>query len=104
MSRKVKRYTTEFKLKVVELSFSRGSIREISEELNVPYSVLCRWRKESNEFGKNSFPGKGKPKMTDAEKEIAALKKRLKDVELENAILKKAVSIFSTSDKKNISL
>ncbi len=56
------------------------------------------------EFGKNSFPGKGIPKLTDDQKEIANLKKRLKDIELENEILKKAVSIFSTSDKKNIGL
>ena len=104
MSKNKENYTSEFKVKAVELSYSRGNVKEISYELNVPYSVLCCWRKESKEFGKNSFPGKGIPKMTDEQKEIANLKKRLKDIELENEILKKAVSIFSTSDKKNIGL
>ena len=104
MSRNNSKYSPSFKHKAVELSYARGNIRKVSEELNVPYSVLCRWRKESRDLRKNSFPGKGIPKQTDAEKEIAALKRRLKDVELENAILKKAVSIFSTSDKKNMSL
>ena len=103
MSKNKKNYTSEFKVKAIELSYSRGNVKEISDELNVPYSVLCRWRKESKEFGKNSFPGKGIPKMTDEQKEIANLKKRFKDIELENEILKKAVSIF-TSDKKNIGL
>jgi len=104
MSRIKKKYTAEFKLKAVELSFARGSVKQISEELNVPLSVLSRWRREHKEYGKNSFPGKGNPKMTDEQKELAELKKHLKDIELENAILKKVVSIFSTSDKKNIGL
>ncbi|EID72445.1 transposase-like protein [Imtechella halotolerans K1] len=42
--------------------------------------------------------------MTDEEKEIARLKKALKEAELERDILKKAISIFSASDKKNTGL
>lgn len=42
--------------------------------------------------------------MADKEKEIAHLKKALKNVELERNILKKAISIFSMSDKKNTGL
>ena len=45
----------------------------------MPYSVLQRSRKESPDYGKNSFPGQGKPKFTDEQKEIALLKKQLKD-------------------------
>ena len=52
--------------------------------------MLSRWRKESTTFGKNSFPGKGKPKLTDEQREIAELKKALKDAQLERDILKKA--------------
>ena len=60
--------------------------------MDIPYSVLHRWRKESESYGKNSFPGRGKPKLTEEQKEIAALKKQFKDVSLENEILKKAVN------------
>ena len=74
----------------MKLSQARGSVKEISEELDIPYSVLSRWRKESTRFGKNSFPGKGKPKLTDEQREIAELKKALKDAQLERDILKKA--------------
>ena len=42
--------------------------------------------------------------MTDEEKEIARLKKALKEAELERNILKKAIGIFSVSDKKNTGL
>lgn len=104
MSKIKKNYTVEFKVKAVELSYARGSVKQICDELNIPYSVLIRWRKESRELGKNSFPGKGIAKMSDEQKEIALLKKRLKDAELERDILKKAISIFSVSDKKNIDL
>nr|WP_291785930.1 hypothetical protein [Maribacter sp.] len=44
---------------------------------------------------KNSFPGKGNPKLTDEQKEIAELKKKLRDTEIERDILKKAIAIFS---------
>ena len=104
MSRTKKNYSASFKEKAVKLSHARGSVKEISEELDIPYSVLSRWRKESATFGKNSFPGKGKPKQTDEQREIAELKKQLKDAKLERDILKKAISIFSTSDRKNLDL
>ena len=102
MSRRKKNYTTEFKTKAVELSYARGNVVEVSKELGIPYSVLHRWRRESSEYGKNSFPGRGKPKLTDQQREIAELKKKLRNSELENQILKKAVSIFSESDRKNL--
>jgi len=61
----------------------------------IPTSVSSRWRRESDAYGKNSFPGKGNPKLTDGQREIAELKKRSRDAELERDILKKAIAIFS---------
>ncbi|KKL97794.1 hypothetical protein LCGC14_1830880 [marine sediment metagenome] len=95
MSREKRNYTVEFKQKAVELSYARGSVAEICRELNIPTSVLSRWRRESKDYGQNSFPGKGNPKLTDEQKEITELKKKLRDAELERDILKKAIAIFS---------
>ena len=95
MSREKRNYTVEFKEKAVELSYARGSVVEICRELDIPTSVSGRWRRESNTYGDNSFPGKGNPKLTDEQREIAELKKRLRDAELERDILKKAIAIFS---------
>ncbi|ADF53655.1 transposase-like protein [Zunongwangia profunda SM-A87] len=39
--------------------------------------------------------------MTDEQKEIARLKKDLKDAQMERDILKKAIRIFSASDRTN---
>jgi len=84
------------------LSFSRGNIKQVCEELDIPYSVLHRWRKESQTYGKNSFPGRGIAKLKDEQKEISGLKRQLKNISVENEVLKKAMSIFSTSDRKNL--
>lgn len=99
MKKRNRTYSPSFKQKAVELSIARGNVKQVCDELDIPYSVLHRWRKESDAYGNNSFPGRGRPKLTDEQKEIAALRKQLKDVSLENEILKKVVSIFSKSDK-----
>ena len=105
MSRKrARHYTLEFKQKAVALTYARGSVKQISQEMDISLSVLHRWRRELKEYGKNSFPGKGKVKQTDEEKEIAELKRKLADAELERDILKKAVGIFSKSDRKDSGL
>lgn len=95
MKKRNRTYSTSFKQKAVELSYARGHVKHVCEELDVPYSVLHRWRKESTTYGKNSFPGRGKAKLTDEQKELVDLKKQLKDLSEENEILKKVVRIFS---------
>lgn len=42
--------------------------------------------------------------MTDQKREIDRLEKALKDAQFETEIFKKAISIFSKSDKKNLDL
>lgn len=95
MRKEKRNYSVEFKEKAVELSYARGSVSEICRELDIPRSVLGRWRKEAKEYGDNGFPGKGNPKLTVEQREIVELKKKLRDAELERDILKKAIAIFS---------
>lgn len=101
MTQKRKKYDREFKQKAVELSYARGNAKEIAEELDILPELLYRWRREFQQYEHNSFPGKGKAKMTDLERENALLKKELRDAKMERDILKKAVSIFSRSDGKS---
>jgi transposase len=56
-------------------------------------SSLSRWRQEYGEDPKRAFPGKGQQKERDVE--ISRLKKELREAQLENEILKKAVAITS---------
>ena len=41
-------------------------------------SYLTGWRRETKKYGPNSFHGKGNPKSTDEQREIAELKKKAK--------------------------
>ena len=71
MTKERQSYDREFKQKAVELSFARGNAKEIAEELGIRPELLYRWRREYQRYENNSIPGKGKPKMTELEKENA---------------------------------
>ncbi len=97
MEKQKRNYSKEFKIKAVELSKSRGAIKLVASELNIPADNLRRWRREY-ELGKYSEFSKPKTKSKE-ELENIALRKALREAEMERDILKKAVSIFSKSDK-----
>ena len=97
-------FTKEFKLNAVELSYSRKNIVELANELNIRPELLYRWRTELVSYEGKSFPGRGNPKMTEEESEVAQLKKELAEAKMERDILKKAVSIFSKNDGRFTSL
>ena len=96
MERKKRIYSLEFKLKAVELSNERGSLLSVAQELNVSSDNIKRWKKE---FSQGKLTGKTSPVRTKEEEELILLRKELADVKMERDILKKAVGIFSKSDK-----
>ena len=89
-------YSREFKIKAVELCNQRGSMVVVAQELNITRDTLKRWKKEYN-AGKYNADGV-KPKSQETE-ELKRLRKELYETKLERDILKKAVSIFSKSDR-----
>ena len=78
----------------MELCYAKDNVNQVSEDLDFFPSVLYRWRKKLKDYGINSFPSRGRPKMTDEEKEMYRLKKVLKKAELKRDILKKGIGIF----------
>lgn len=94
-------YSKEFKQKAVELSNVRGNVQEIARELGVGAELIYRWRNEMRNKPDIAFGGNGKVQLTPEQKELAKLKRELADVKMERDILKKAVSIFSASDRKS---
>lgn len=98
MTRTRRKFDREFKLKIVELSYSSQYIKDLATEYDVRPELIYRWRSEFATFEGVSFPGNGNKKMTEEESEIAHLKKELADTRMERDILKKAVGIFSKSD------
>lgn len=94
-------YSKAYKMKAVELSNVRGNVVEIARELGIDSGLIYRWRRELDRNPEIAFSGKGVKALTEEEKELEHLRKKLKDVELENEILKKAVGIFSKRDRKS---
>lgn len=91
-------YSKEFKLKAVELSNQRGSLMSVAQELSISRETLKRWKQEFNVGKFNEDVPNTKIRSSEQE-EIARLKKALYESNLERDILKKAVSIFSKSDR-----
>ena len=98
--KKRRRFDREYKQMVVELANAREDISALASELDLRPELIYRWRREALANFGASFPGQGNKTMTEEQKEIARLKKELRDAQLERDILKKAVSIFSKSDGK----
>jgi len=43
MKKQNRNYSLSFKQNPVELSIARGNIKQLCDELGIPYSVLHRW-------------------------------------------------------------
>jgi transposase len=98
--RQRRKFDREFKQMAVELSYNRKDISALATELDIRADLICRWRREAEAHKDASFPGHGNKIQTEEQKEIARLKKELRDAQIERDILKKAVSIFSKNDGK----
>lgn len=93
------RHSKEFKIKAVELSYQQDNVRAVSEQLNVHEETLRLWRRKYREGKLKLDSGPIEQQKSKEEIELALLKKQLYEVTLERDILKKAVGIFSKSDK-----
>ena len=92
-------YDKTFKENAVKLSLDRKNVSELAHELGVDPLLLYRWRKEYQQKGETSFPGKGVQSLSEEARRIMELEKRLNDSEIELEILKKALSIISKNGR-----
>lgn len=91
-------YNKEFKLEAVKLVTEKGrSVASVANDLGVSSKTLYKWIDEYSKHAENSFPGSGKLRPED--EELRQLKRRIADLEEENAILKKATAIFAKHQK-----
>jgi len=89
---KKKEYTKDFKENAVKLSHEIGGA-QAARQLGISKGLIYRWRKERRDDGNEAFRGKGRMKAEQAE--IARLRRELANIQEENEILKKAITIFS---------
>ena len=78
----MRKYGNEFKQNAVRKILDGQSVASVSRELGVAEGVLDNWKKLKIESS------------SDLEKENLELRKRLKEMEMERDILKKAALIF----------
>ena len=98
---KRRKYDRDFKRNAVLLCAEPGrTVTEVAENLGVGKDLLYRWRREYHlANGKPAFPGNGVEALTDEQKRIRELEKKLRETEMERDILKKAMAIFSRAPK-----
>ena len=101
MSKEQKRYTKPEKLEIVKMFTEKGeSVKSLSLRFGVTENTIYNWIKAYKRNPQTAFPGQGNKEMTESEREIERLKKELRESQIENEILKKAVGIFSKKDRK----
>ncbi len=90
VKRKHKKFDKDFKLSAVKMITEGGhKPSEVARSLDIHPNVIYSWKRKFANNGEKAFPGKGH--LT----ELAALRRQLREVEMERDILKKAVGIFS---------
>ena len=87
----MRKYDDEFKQQAVRKILDGQSAASLSGELDVGESQLHKWKRLKIESG------------SDLEKENIKLKKRNRELEMENEILKKAALIFGRGSESGIS-
>ena len=95
---KKKRFDRDFKVSAVKMVTEGGhKAAEVARSLGIHQNQLYNWKRKFSDQGDKAFPGKGH--LT----ELAALQRKLREVEMERDILKKAVGIFSKSTDNGLS-
>lgn len=93
-----KKYSKEFKLDAISLVEEQGySQAEAARSLDINPNMLGRWIKEHKGDDGQAFRGNGK--LTPEQLEIRQLKARVRRLEQEKDILKKATVFFAKEVK-----
>jgi len=96
---KKRRFDRDFKISTVKMVTEGGhTAAEVARGLGIDAGRIYLWKKQFGDNGDKAFPGKGHLS------ELAALRRQLRDVEMERDILKKAVGIFSKTTENDSGL
>ena len=87
-----RKFDQEFKQEVLKMVENGREVNDIAQSLGIGTNLIYRWRNSANRQMKAA--GKAAPLMIDEEK--IALRKRVKELEMDRDILKKALGIFTS--------
>jgi transposase len=93
---KRKKYSEQFKKDAVRLMRNRGTrtVAEVADELGVGASMLNRWHQTHA-----PEVSRGAVKAQEEREDVEKLRRRVRELEMENALLKKAASLFAREVK-----
>lgn len=92
---KRKTYSPDFKLKVVLESMQRDTtIETVRRKYSLPASVINKWRALFRSNAHTVFEQSTKPASTQPSESPEQLKAIIGDISVENALLKKALSVW----------
>jgi transposase len=93
-----KTFDKEFKLEAVRMVKEDGKkMAEVARELDLAEQTLHNWVTKYNKEQEAGFVGSGNLKPEN--QQAREFQKRIRDLEEENAILKKAMGIFAKNQK-----
>ena len=82
-------YDKPFKMAAVKMAQEADkSVSETAKELGISGSSLRRWINEYDEYGESAFPWHGNA-LFNSTYEVKKLQKQIKELEMENDLLKK---------------
>ena len=98
-----RKFTKEEKLEIVKQSLEEGFlIDQVAAQYKIHVNSIYKWRQEYMRHDESCFPGQGNKILSAEQREIELLKRQLREAELEKEILKKALGIFSSPNRKNL--
>jgi transposase len=93
-----RKYPREFKVEAVRRVLEDGqSQKHVAQDLGINSNTLSLWTKQFRNNPSHSFPGNGR--QTPEEAELTKLRRRVAELERENAFLKKAAAYFAKNDE-----
>jgi transposase len=89
-------YDAEFRADVLKMVFSGRSVAEVAESLGIRENLIHKWKSRYKASAGPVTPLPGDPGVVSvSSEEYERVKARLREVEQERDILKKALGIFS---------
>ena len=88
-----RKYDAAFKSEVVKMIAAGRSVPDVARSLGVGENLIYRWKKQAIDASESQVSESGSPQVSLSEH--LSLQKRLRELEMERDILKKALGIFS---------
>ena len=98
MKGKSRLYDAAFKKEIAQVFLEkRRSAKELAREVGVHSNTIYKWAEQYQTDPENAFPGSGH--MKPEEEELVRAQKRVRELEEEVEILKKAAAYFAKNSK-----